>query len=147
MFNYFTLSGCVHSLRWKVWTLHLARKGIVKSALKLLHSMLAGNQESGVGVQGASKEERVKVYAVADKLLADNGLPKTTKVTSVMEGFETAIFKQFFVSWREAENTGPSWTGFGRQYSCNAAIAEWNIDDLHLEARKRIAKSAGAAIG
>jgi len=97
--------------------------------------------------KGASKEEKVKVYAVADKLLADNGLPKTTKVTSVMEGFETAIFKQFFVSWREAENTDPSWSGFGRQYSCNAAIAEWNIDDLHLEARKRIAKSAGAAIG
>ena len=36
--------------------------------------------------------------------------------------------------------------GLGRQYSA-AAIAEWDVGELHAENRRRIAKSAGAAIG
>ena len=31
-------------------------------------------------VQGASKEEKIKVFEVADKLIADNELSKGTKV-------------------------------------------------------------------
>ena len=80
-------------------------------------------------IQGASKEEKIKVFQVADKLIADNQLSKGTKVftrkptyivdnftlhlqiTRVVEGIETAIFKQFFVSWNESENES---FGFGR---------------------------------
>ena len=78
-------------------------------------------------IQGASKEEKVNVFNVADKLIADNGLPRGTKVkpkssdkkpdhstyqiTRIVEGIETAIFKQYFASWNE---TGDVNFGFGR---------------------------------
>jgi len=93
--------------------------------------------------KGASKEEKIKVFDVADKLIADNGLKKGTKITRVVEGIETAIFKQFFASWNETGNIN---FGFGRQYSAGS-VTEWNVEDLHFEARKHIAKSAGTAIG
>ena len=83
------------------------------------------------------------MFSYADQLIADNGLPKTTRITSIVEGFETAIFKQFFTQWNETENAGAF---LGRQYS-TGAVSEFNIEDLHFEAKKRIAKSAGAAIG
>ena len=83
------------------------------------------------------------MFTYADQLLADNGLPKTTKITSIVEGFETAIFKQFFTHWNETENSDAF---LGRQYG-EGAVSEFNIEDLHFEAKKRIAKSAGAAIG
>ena len=83
------------------------------------------------------------MFSYADKLIADNGLPKTTRIQSIVEGFETAMFKQFFMHWNETENEGAF---LGRQYS-QGAVSEFNISDLHFEAKKRIAKSAGAAIG
>lgn len=63
-------------------------------------------------------------------------------IKSIVEGFETAVFKQFFSQWNEVEND----RFLGRQYSAGA-VSEFNIGDLHFEAKKRIAKSAGAAIG
>ena len=99
------------------------------------------HQESSI--QGASKEEKAKVFQVAEKLLADNNLPRSTKITKLVEGTETAMFKQFFAHWNETDNEN---AGFGRKYS-PGVIAEWNISDLHFEARKRIARSAGGAIG
>lgn len=108
------------------------------------HIIFAGS--SGVYLwvgKEASKEEKVKVFSYADQLIADNGLPKTTRITSIVEGFETAIFKQFFTQWNETENAGAF---LGRQYS-SGAVSEFNIEDLHFEAKRRIAKSAGAAIG
>ena len=53
------------------------------------------------------------------------------------------MFKQFFSHWNETDNPC---AGFGRSYA-PGSIAEWNIEDLHADNRKRIAKSAGAAIG
>jgi len=86
----------------------------------------------------SSKEEKVKAMSTA----VDVG-SKSTKVVRVIEGTETAIFKQFFSHWNETEN--PS-AGFGRSYA-PGSIAEWSVEDLHLDNRKRIAKSAGSAIG
>lgn len=94
-------------------------------------------------VQEASNVEKAKVFQVAEKLIADNNLPKNTKVTKLVEGIETAMFKQFFTHWNETENEN---AGFGRKYN-PGAIAEWDITDLHFETRKRIARSAGGAIG
>ena len=65
------------------------------------------------------------------------------QVVRVIEGTETAIFKQFFTHWNETDNPC---AGLGRSFA-PGSIAEWNIEDLHLENRKRIAKSAGSAIG
>merc|ERR1711970_415730 len=89
----------------------------------------------------SSKEERVKAMNIATD--AANDWAKSTKVVRVIEGTETAMFKQFFTHWNEAEN--PS-AGFGRSFA-PGTIAEWNIEDLHFDNRKRIAKSAGSAIG
>ena len=65
------------------------------------------------------------------------------QVLRILEGTETALFKQFFSHWNETDN--PS-LGFGRTFA-PGSVADWNIEDLHFEARKRIAKSAGSAIG
>ena len=97
--------------------------------------------------------------STAEKMIQDNGWPKSTKVTfisplllkniqifeikRVVEGVEPAIFKQFFLHWNELEHP---FAGFGRSFP-TGAIAEWSIEDLHMENRKRIAKSAGSAIG
>jgi len=86
----------------------------------------------------SSKEEKVKAMSTA---VATGS--KSTKVVRVIEGTETAIFKQFFSHWNETEN--PS-AGFGRSYA-PGSIAEWSVEDLHFDNRKRIAKSAGSAIG
>jgi len=89
----------------------------------------------------SSKEEKVKALSTA--VAAANGWSKSTKVVRVIEGTETAIFKQFFSHWNESENPC---AGFGRSYA-PGAIAEWSVEDLHFDNRKRIAKSAGSAIG
>jgi len=89
----------------------------------------------------SSKEERTKAMSTA--VAAGNGWAKSTKVVRVIEGTETAIFKQFFTHWNETDNPC---AGLGRSFA-PGSIAEWNIEDLHLENRKRIAKSAGSAIG
>ena len=109
-------------------------------ATNLMHKYT--HQESYI-VQEASNVEKAKVFQVAEKLIADNNLPKNTKVTKLVEGIETAMFKQFFTHWNETENEN---AGFGRKYN-PGAIAEWDITDLHFETRKRIARSAGGAIG
>ena len=107
-------------------------------------------------MKDSSKEEKVKAMSTA--VAGANGWAKSTKVifkhivsipicfgkvVRVIEGTETAIFKQFFSHWNETEN--PS-AGFGRSYA-PGSIAEWSVEDLHFDNRKRIAKSAGSAIG
>jgi len=89
----------------------------------------------------SSKEEKVKALSTA--VAAANGWSKSTKVVRIIEGTETAIFKQFFSHWNESENPC---AGLGRSYA-PGAIAEWSVEDLHFDNRKRIAKSAGSAIG
>ena len=83
------------------------------------------------------------MFSYADQLIADNGLPKTTRITSIVEGFETAIFKQSLTQWNETDNGGAF---LGRPYR-SGAVSECSIEERHFEAKRRIAKSAGAAIG
>ena len=73
-----------------------------------------------------------------------HSLPKWTRVERVVDGGETAMFKQYFSSWKESEES-PCF-GLGRRYPASA-IAEWDVGELHAENRRRVAKSAGAAIG
>jgi len=93
--------------------------------------------------KGSNKEERLSVMKASEKYIKDNEWSKKTRVTRVMEDLETAMFKQFFTHWNETDS---EFGGLGRTYS-PGSIAEWSIEDLHIEARKRIAKSAGTAIG
>merc|ERR1719470_387190 len=100
-------------------------------------------------VEAEAKRE-IKLYKVHDdtvKEVAGKALKQDMLDTNdsfiLIEGTETALFKQFFTHWNEAENISG---GLGRSYA-PGAIAEWKIEDLHAENRKRIAKSAGPAIG
>ena len=61
-----------------------------------------------------------------------------------MDGGETTMFKQYFSSWKESEDS--PYVGLGRVYPAET-IAEWDIGSLHAENRRRLARSAGAAMG
>ena len=41
----------------------------------------------------------------AEAFLTKNGLPKWTKVERIAQGTETTIFKQYFKSWKEPEDS------------------------------------------
>jgi len=94
--------------------------------------------------KASSKDERVQAMKSAESFLAKNGLPKWTKVERIVENAETAMFKQYFKTWKEAEDS--PFSGLGRVYPMES-IAEWDVGSLHAENRKRMAKSAGSAIG
>lgn len=124
----------------------VAGKALRQDMLDTNDSFILVGGQTGIFVwlgKNSTKAERVKAMASAEKIISDNGWSKSTKIKRVIEGTETALFKQFFTHWNEAENTSG---GLGRSYA-PGAIAEWNIEDLHAENRKRIAKSAGPAIG
>jgi gelsolin len=92
----------------------------------------------------ASQEERVQAMKTAETFLERNGLPKWTKVERVVDGGETAMFKQYFSSWKE--NDDSPYAGLGRVYPAET-VAEWDVGALHSENRRRLARSAGAAVG
>jgi gelsolin len=94
--------------------------------------------------KASSKEERVQAMKSAEGFLTKNGLPKWTKVERIVEHGETAMFKQFFSSWKEPEDS--PFIGLGRVYPLET-IAEWDVGSLHSDNRRRLAKSGGAAIG
>ena len=79
----------------------------------------------------------------AESFLAQNGLPKWTKIVRIVQNAETATFKQYFDIWSEPREKS---SGLSRMYS-KGAIAEWDVGSLHAENSKRLAKSAGSAIG
>jgi len=91
----------------------------------------------------SSKEERINAMNGADKFIKDNNLPSSTRVNRVVEGTETALFKQFFNVWNETDSP---YQGLGRVYT-PGSIAEWDIGELHAENRSKLMRSAGAAIG
>lgn len=92
----------------------------------------------------ASKEERVQAMKSAESFLEKQGLPKWTKVERIVDGGETAMFKQYFNSWKEEEDS--PYTGLGRKYPTEV-IAEWDVGSLHRENRRRLARAGGGAIG
>ena len=64
-----------------------------------------------------------------------------------MDGGETAMFKQYFNSWKEPEGSHLfSYTGLGRVYPMEQ-VAEWDIGSLHAENRRRLARAGGRAVG
>ena len=90
----------------------------------------------------ASKEEKNALMKFSEEFLAKNNLPKWTNITRIVEGTETTLFKQYFKSWHEQGDA----VGLGRAYPVGS-IAEWDVGSLHAETRRKLAKSAGAAIG
>ncbi|XP_059094950.1 gelsolin, cytoplasmic-like isoform X1 [Tigriopus californicus] len=92
----------------------------------------------------SNKEERVQAMVTAEAFLEKNGLPKWTRVERIVDGGETAMFKQYFRDWKE--DMDDPCTGLGRFYPTEK-IAEWDVSSMHAENRSRLARSAGAAIG
>jgi len=106
-----------------------------------------GDAWSGIFVwigKNATKEEKVGAMKSAEGYLAKHSLPKWTKIMRVCEGCETTMFKQYFNTWQDPEDTTLS--SFGRTYNVGS-VAEWDVGQLHGENRKLIERSGGAAIG
>merc|ERR1712136_382617 len=80
----------------------------------------------------------------AEVYLANNNLPKWTKIMRVSEGCETTMFKQYFKTWKDPEDSDLS--TLGQTYKLGGT-AEWDVSQLHEEQKKLIRKSGGAAIG
>ena len=60
------------------------------------------------------------------------------QIERVVDGGETAMFKQYFVTWKESmdnEETGP-YVGLGRVYP-KETIAEWDVASLHSDNRRK----------
>ena len=85
------------------------------------------NSNCGNGIfawigQKSSKEERVQALKSAESFLRNNDLPRWTKIERIVENAETTMFKQYFKTWSEPEDS--PYFGLGRQYPLKA-IAEW----------------------
>ncbi len=65
----------------------------------------------------------------------------------MVDGGEPAAFKQYFSTWKEPEDPETACIGFGGRAYPAAQVAQWDIGHLHAENRRRLARSAGAAIG
>ena len=92
----------------------------------------------------STKDEKAHALKIGYDYLEKENLPKWTQVTRVAQGTETALFKQYFSIWTEPEDS--PFVGLGRIYP-ESQIAEWDVKDLHIENRRRLARSGGAAIG
>jgi len=88
--------------------------------------------------QAASKEEKVTAMSAGEAFLRDGSFSKNVQLVRVLEGLETAVFKQFFNVWNELDEDS--------QFS-DSRVAEWKIDDLHTENRRRVERAGGTAPG
>ncbi|CAG0925115.1 unnamed protein product, partial [Notodromas monacha] len=101
--------------------------------------------------RGSSKAEKLHAMNLAVKYIQEKGYPKSTKVERIVEGGEPAVFKQYFKTWREPEDT----IGLGRVYSkrqisalcANKPEGDFDIAGLHAEKRRLLAKNSGKAFG
>eukprot|EP00092_Neocalanus_flemingeri_P014932 GFUD01016126.1.p1 GENE.GFUD01016126.1~~GFUD01016126.1.p1 ORF type:complete len:794 (+),score=185.50 GFUD01016126.1:3-2384(+) len=102
-----------------------------------------------------TKSLRKSSQDVASKYKSENKLIKTTPVQQVLEGLETATFKQFFPIWKELIDT-KGWKSvlkksvskltFSGPDNINA-IADWNVRDLHQKKQNQLDKTAGSPLG
>ncbi|XP_076311001.1 gelsolin, cytoplasmic-like isoform X1 [Tachypleus tridentatus] len=95
----------------------------------------------------ASPKEREESMKMAEKYLETRGYPSWTSVTRIIDGGEPPMFKQYFSSWHEPEDQ----VGLGRVYKAEEIAAtvdeEFDINSLHREKRRLLAKSLGKACG
>ncbi|XP_022257425.1 gelsolin, cytoplasmic-like, partial [Limulus polyphemus] len=95
----------------------------------------------------ASPKERQESMTMAEKYLETRGYPSWTSVTRIIDGGEPPMFKQYFSSWHEPEDQ----VGLGRVYKAEEIAAtgdeEFDINSLHREKRRLLAKSLGKACG
>jgi hypothetical protein len=64
-----------------------------------------------------------------------NVIKISLQVERVVDGGETAMFKQYFSSWKECEDS--PYAGLGRTYPAET-IAAWDVGSLHADNRGAI---------
>ena len=102
-----------------------------------------------------SKLERRTANEVAEKFRYDNKMPRNTKIELVLEGIETASFKQFFPAWDDMRNlkNGGKVAKTGRRESVFAGPTkvmdkpDWNIKTLHRRMEDKIERNVQGYIG
>jgi len=102
-----------------------------------------------------SKVLRKASQEVAVRYITESKLTKNTHIEQVLEGLETAAFKQFFPTWKELIDT-KGWNSIVKKsrkkptFSGPAnikAIADWNVRDLHRRKQEQLYKTAGSSLG
>nr|XP_033787634.1 villin-like protein [Geotrypetes seraphini]XP_033787635.1 villin-like protein [Geotrypetes seraphini] len=85
----------------------------------------------------SSKEEKKSAFSRAVGFIQAKGYPATTNVEVVNDGAESAMFKQLFQNWRDAEET----QGIGKTHSIGkiAKVAQETFDVTQLYARPQLA--------
>ena len=103
-----------------------------------------------------SKLERRTANEVAEKFRYDNKMPRNTKIELVLEGLETASFKQFFPWWddsRHLADTSPAPASKSRREGVFAGPTkvddkpDWNIKTLHRRMEDKIERNVPGIIG
>ena len=102
-----------------------------------------------------SKLERRTANEVSEKFRYDNKMPRNTKIELVLEGIETASFKQFFPAWDDMRNlkNGGKVAKTGRRESVFAGPTkgmdkpDWNIKTLHRRMEDKIERNVQGYIG
>ncbi|XP_023327211.1 gelsolin, cytoplasmic [Eurytemora carolleeae] len=89
--------------------------------------------------KAASKEEKLAAMSAAEHFLKNSDIiSSAARIVRILEGLETAMFKQYFTAWNEIDDDSP------KTYS---NIADWKVEDLHTENMKRIERAAGSTPG
>ncbi|XP_029444229.1 villin-like protein [Rhinatrema bivittatum] len=85
----------------------------------------------------SSKEEKKAAFSRAEGFIQAKGYPATTNVEVMNDGAESAMFKQLFQNWRDAEET----QGIGKTHSVGkiAKVAQEKFDVTQLYARPELA--------
>merc|ERR1712107_687630 len=73
-----------------------------------------------------------------ESFLRGGNFSREAQLVRVLEGLETAIFKQFFSVWNELDEEA----GYPE-----SKVAQWKIEDLHTDNRRRIERAGGTAPG
>ena len=92
---------------------------------------------------------------MAEKFKYDNKMPRNTKIELVLEGIETASFKQFFPTWDDMRNlkSGGKMPKTGRREGVFAGPTkvmdkpDWNIKTLHRRMEDKIEREVQGYIG
>ena len=96
-----------------------------------------------------SKELRKESVDVLKSYLRDKGIDQNVAFEEVVEGLETATFKQFFPEWKEIIDTKSWKSSIGKPLKSSPTFSgpptinsepKWSIRDLHLKKLRKLSK-------
>ena len=102
-----------------------------------------------------SKQLRKTSSDSAQQYIRDNNMSKDTRIDIILEGLETAAFKQFFPNWQELIDR-KGWKSVIKSSVLKPAfsgpesiksVADWSVRSLHQRKQLFLDKTAGQAVG